>query len=216
MSPLISYLIIIPFVCLSASASGSGRYINLKAENKFFSETEVWQDSIRQVQVPLYSGDTLTTGGSLYAEVMFLNQSRIKVAPYTQLVLTTEKNRGKKVRIQIEIKKGSLYLELNKQENIPVELITATTVATVENGKTGAASTGFYWVEDGSLEIVAIESGQDIQIHEGMFAQISEEGNDILTGQLVHRQINQLHNQVELASAENGILRFFYHLDEEI
>ncbi|MEX1268064.1 MAG: FecR domain-containing protein [Balneolaceae bacterium] len=169
---------------------------------------------LEQVQVSLQSGDTLSTDADTSAEILFLNNSRLKVPPQTEVIFTNKESGEQQSHTRIELNKGSVFLELHENEKTSVELITQNTVAMMQTGKLGAASSGFYWIEEGSVDVMAVESGQAARIHAGMFAQISEEGADILTGQLASQEIRRLNSEMEPVAVSTQELKFFYSPDD--
>lgn len=177
------------------------------------SLTGVEKDTIVQTGTSLFSGDTLTTDDNGYALVIFMDQSLAKVKPNSQLIVRGEIDRNKNANTRIDLGRGAMFLNINRRdENSEFEVITTTTVASVKGTVFGAQASGFYWVEEGEIEVMALQSGQLVTIRDGMFAQIDESGTDLITGQLSANEINQLNSEYEILDQDlierRLILRF--------
>jgi hypothetical protein len=170
------------------------------------------KDTLVQTGTSLYSGDTLTTDDNGYALVLFLDQSVARVQPRSQLIISGEIDRNQTANTRIDLGRGGIFLNVNRRPNSEFEVITTTTVASVKGTRFGARSTGFYWVEDGEVEVMALQSGQLVMVRSGMFAQADETGTDIVTGQLSQAEMEQLRNEYSILDKDlierRLILRF--------
>jgi hypothetical protein len=149
-------------------------------------------DTIVETGTSLYSGDTLTTDEQGYALVMFLDQSVATVRPRSQLVIRGEIDRNQNANTRIDLNNGGVFLNVNRRGNNEFEVTTSNTVATVMGTEFGALSSGYYWVEQGEVEVMALRSGQTANLMPGMFAQVDETGSDVTTGQLSREEMDQL------------------------
>lgn len=170
------------------------------------------KDTLIETGTSLFSGDTLTTDENGYALVLFMDQSIVKVQPNSQLVVRGEIDRNQSASTRIDLGRGGIFLNVNRRENNEFEIITTTTVASVKGTTFGAQSAGFYWVEEGEIEVTALQSGQQLSVTEGMFAQIDESGMDLVTGQLSSNEIEQLGSEFKILDKDliekKLILRF--------
>ena len=83
-------------------------------------------------------------------------------------------------------------MNVKRNRGNEIEVTTSSTVATVKGTAFGAQSSGYYWVEEGEVEVMALQSGQAVTVVPGMFAQIDETGADMITGQLSDNELGQL------------------------
>lgn len=150
------------------------------------------RDTIVETGTSLFSGDTLTTDENGYALVMFLDQSVAKVRPRSQLIIRGEIDRDQNANTRIDLNSGGIFLNVNRRANNEFEVTTSTTVASVKGTKFGALSGGYYWVESGEVEVMALRSGQAVSVTKSMFAQVDESGTDITTGQLSPKDLKRL------------------------
>lgn len=150
------------------------------------------QDTIVETGTSLFSGDTLTTDENGYALVMFLDQSVAKVRPRSQLIIRGEIDRQQNANTRIDLGRGGIFLNVNRSINNEFEVTTSNTVATVKGTTFGAASNGYYWVEEGEVEVMALQSGQSITLMESMFAQVDGAGANITTGRLSPDELTRL------------------------
>lgn len=157
--------------------------------------TDSARDTIAETGRALFSGDTLKTDEKGYALITFMDQSVVKVCPLSELIIRGEMDRNQNENIRIDLKRGGVFLNVNRQVNSEFEITTASTMATVQGTSFGAISNGYYWVEQGELEVMALQSGQSILVHEGMFAQVDETGTDITTGHLSEKELGRLNSE---------------------
>lgn len=157
--------------------------------------TDSSKDTTVETGRSLFSGDTLTTDEKGYALVTFMDQSVVKVCPLSELIIRGEMDRNQNENIRIDLNRGGVFLNVNRQVNSEFEITTASTMATVKGTSFGAISNGYYWVEQGELEVMALQSGQTISVRKGMFAQVDESGTDITTGQLSEKELGRLNSQ---------------------
>lgn len=150
------------------------------------------RDTIVETGTSLFSGDTLTTDKDGYALVLFLDQSVAKVRPQSQLIIRGEIDRQQNANTRIDLSSGGVFLNVNRSNNNEFEVTTSNTIATVKGTSFGAHSDGYYWVEEGEVEVMALQSGQSVSLMESMFAQVDEAGTDITSGQLSDSEMSQL------------------------
>jgi len=150
------------------------------------------RDTLVETGTSLFSGDTLTTDENGYALVMFLDRSVAKVRPRSQLIIRGEIDRNQNANTRIDLSRGGVFLNVNRRGSNEFEVMTSTTVASVKGTSFGALSEGYYWVETGEVEVMALRSGQAVSVSEGMFAQADESGSDITTGQLSASELERL------------------------
>ncbi len=150
------------------------------------------RDTIIETGTSLFSGDTLSTDENGYALVLFMDQSVVTVRPLSQLIIHGEIDRNQTARTRIDLNRGGVFMNVNRRGDNEFEVTTSSTVATVKGTAFGAQSGGYYWVEQGEVEVMALQSGQAVSVLSGMFAQVDETGTDIITGQLSDNELEQL------------------------
>lgn len=160
----------------------------------------------------LFSGDTLTTDDNGFALVLFVDQSTARVRPGSQLIIRGNIDRRQNSNTRIDIERGELFMEVTRRGNNDFEVATGSTVASVKGTKFGAKETGYFWVEEGEVEILALLTGEIASITDGMFAQVSEDGADITTGQLTDDELDSLNSEYGILDQDliekRMILRF--------
>lgn len=150
----------------------------------------------------IFSGDTLTTGVNGYAMILFMDQSVTRVRPESKLVLRGEVNRDRSSSKRIDISTGEIFLNINRDANSEVEIGTEGSVASVKGTIFGARSTGYYWVQEGEIDVLAIESGQLVTITDLMFAELSDDGTEIITGELTEDEIEELSSDYRILDSD--------------
>lgn len=160
----------------------------------------------------LFSGDTLTTDDNGFALVLFMDQSTARVRPGSQLIIRGSIDRRQNSNTRIDIERGELFMEVIRRGNNDFEVATGSTVASVKGTKFGAKETGYFWVEEGEVEVLALLTGEMASITDGMFAQVSEDGSDITTGQLTEEELSNLNSEYGILDQDliekRMILRF--------
>lgn len=150
----------------------------------------------------LFSGDTLRTDENGYALVVFMDKSTAKVRPQSQLIVRGEIDRNQNSRSRISLNSGEIFLEVEKRPNNELEVITSTTVASVKGTRFGATHTGYFWVEEGEVEITLIESGESVTITDGMFSRIDDDETALVTGELSDGEIAELAEDYRILDSE--------------
>lgn len=142
----------------------------------------------------LFSGDTLTTNENGYALVLFMDQSTARVRPGSQLIIRGNIDRSQNSNTRIDIERGELFMEVTRRGNNDFEVATGSTVASVKGTKFGARENGYFWVEEGEVEVLSLLTGEIASITDGMFAQVSEDGADITIGNLTDEELDNLNS----------------------
>ncbi len=160
----------------------------------------------------LFNGDTLRTDENGYALIVFMDRSTAKVRPKSQVIVRGEIDRDRNSSSRLNLNIGEMFLEIEKRPNNELEVSTTTTVASVKGTKFGARHTGYFWVEEGEVEVTAIESGETVTITSGMFARIGDDGIDLISGNLSDEEIAELGRDYRILDSELNekrlILRF--------
>ncbi len=150
----------------------------------------------------LFSGDTLRTDENGYALVVFMDKSTAKVRPQSQMIVRGEIDRNQNSRSRINLNDGEIFLEVEKRPNNELEVITSTTVASVKGTRFGATHTGYFWVEEGEVEVTLIESGETVTITDGMFSRIDDDETSLVTGELSDGEIAELAEDYRILDSE--------------
>lgn len=137
----------------------------------------------------LYDGDTLATGENGYAAVQFMDRSLAKVKPNSVLLVNgsvDDDTRSMSTRILMNA--GEVLMNVDDASQSDFEVATSTSVATVKgtefafsvmpNGQSGI------YVFEGTVSVLAIESGETTEIGSGRFAEVSADGETIRTGEM--------------------------------
>jgi hypothetical protein len=171
-------------------------------------------DTLPDPILSLFSGDTLETDEAGYAIIYFQDESVGIVSPNSTLFISAEIDRHLHVNTRIEIKSGGLFMSVIAKDNSTFEIMTGSSIVSVDSARFGALSSGFYWVDSGEIEIMAFKSGQVAQLRTGMFAQADEQGYDIVTGQLSESAMNHLATLYKEDNREEVVKnRILYFLD---
>jgi hypothetical protein len=168
-------------------------------------------DTLREAGTPLKSGEPLVTGQLEYAIVHFRNESIAFIRPGSRLFISGEEGRDMEVSIRIDLHHGGLFLKLNGNNKSEFEITTSSSVIYTKNALFEVLASGFYWVDEGEIEVMALNSGQMVRLRAGMFAQTDEDGLDIITGQLTETALNQLtvdyHEVIREFALQNWVLQ---------
>lgn len=141
----------------------------------------------------LYSGDTLSTEKEGFALVVFMDESIAKVKPSSFLVLYGESDKSSKNMLtRLNLEKGEIHLTVAPQGTNDFEVATSRSLASVKGTRFGSKSTGFYWVDEGQVDVTAMNSGETVSLFKNMFAQVDNAGNNIETGSLTEEEIQNL------------------------
>jgi hypothetical protein len=161
----------------------------------------------------LYDGDTLETGDKGYAQVVFLDKSTAKVKPNSQLIVRGEAGTQRKVfSTRIDLNKGKIKLNVTPQGANDFEVSTAKSLASVKGTIFGSDSEGYHFVQEGEIEVTALNSGLSATILQNQFARVDPNGDEIETGDLSDEELEQLNEGFQVLDAEfeekEIILRF--------
>lgn len=165
--------------------------------------TNVSSDTLQTVGQALVSGDTLATGDTGFAMVLFLDESIARVSPSSQMVIRSALNEEKNLnlRTQINLAVGSLFMDVVKRGDTEFEITTATTVASIKGTRFGITSDNLLWVEEGEVEATVRESGEKVTLVNKMFLQIDEEGT-VESGELSDEELAELSSQYEILESD--------------
>lgn len=147
----------------------------------------------------MFSGDTLSTEETGYALVIFTNDRSIaKVKPQSRLIIRGETLADSKISDRrIDLDKGEVRLEMESQGSATFEVSTSRSLASVKGTVFGNNSNGYVWVEEGQVDLTALNSGQTISLFQKQFGQVDENGNNIESGTLSDDELNNLSEDYE-------------------
>lgn len=141
----------------------------------------------------LYSGDTLSTDKGGYALVVFTDNSIAKVKPESMLIVRGETLADSKVaKRQINLETGEIFMEIEPQGSGSFDVATSRSLASVKGTRFGTKAFGYIWVEEGQVDVTALNSGQTVSLFQQMFAEVDESGNTIESGTLTEEEIVNL------------------------
>jgi hypothetical protein len=160
------------------------------------------QTDTASVGTSLFSGDTLRTDQDGYAMVLFMDQSVTRVRPLSELIIRGEVNQNRSSNTRIELNRGGFFMNVNRQANSEVEVGAFGTVASVKGTRFGALAEGFYWVQDGEIEVMLLETGEVVSLTAKMFARVSEDGTSLTTGTLNDEELEELGEEYNIFESD--------------
>ncbi|WP_395085693.1 FecR domain-containing protein [Gracilimonas sp.] len=154
----------------------------------------------------LFTGDSLSTDEEGFALVLFMDRSVAKVKPNSILIINGEVGvTNKQSNTRIDLEQGEIFLNVEPQGANDFEVATSRSLASVKGTDFGSKSDGYVWVENGQVDVTALNSGQTISLFEKMFAQVDEEGNNIDSGTLSDEELNELNTGYD--EMDNDLIR---------
>ena len=160
---------------------------NLEAEKNLMLDPE------KNVGEQLFSGDSLITNEDGFALVVFMDRSVAKVKPSSMLILRGEVGTStKEMSTRINLNKGEVFLEVQPQGGNDFEVSTNRSLASVKGTEFGNRADGYIWVQEGQVDVTALNSGQTVSLFEKMYAQVDEQGNNINSGTLSNEELANL------------------------
>ncbi|MCP9291622.1 FecR family protein [Gracilimonas sediminicola] len=141
----------------------------------------------------LFNGDSLITDEEGFALVVFMDASVAKVKPSSLLILNgSVATASKAMNTRINLKNGEIFLNVEPQGGNDFEVATSRSLASVQGTDFGSRFDGFVWVEEGQVDVTALNSGQTVSLFEQMYAQVDEQGNSVESGTLTPEELNDL------------------------
>ncbi len=154
----------------------------------------------------LFTGDSLFTDEEGFALVLFMDRSVAKVKPNSILIINGEVGvTNKQSNTRIDLEQGEIFLNVEPQGVNDFEVATSRSLASVKGTDFGSKSDGYVWVENGQVDVTALNSGQTISLFEKMFAQVDAEGNNIDSGTLSDEELNELNTGYD--EMDNDLIR---------
>jgi hypothetical protein len=133
----------------------------------------------------LFNGDSLLTNEEGFALVFFMDRSIAKVKPNSMLIVNGKVGVTSKVsNTRINLKRGEIFLDVAPQGSNDFEVATSRSLASVKGTQFGSKSDGYFWVQEGQVDVTALTSGQTVSLFEKMFAKVDDQGNEIESGTL--------------------------------
>lgn len=160
-------------------------------------------DSLQEVGRALISGDTLTTGESGYAMVLFLDESIARVSPASQLVIRSELNPEKNLNIRTHVGMllGGMFLDVEKQPGREFEITTTNAVASVKGTKFGVTADDKIWVEEGEVEVTVRKTGEKRSLVNKMYLQVDDDGV-VESGELSDEELEELADEFQILESD--------------
>lgn len=197
---ILSLLIVMGFVSSEIATYEKDRPIamvkrfkpNVKVQNLSIDK-EQFLDPEEDMGEQLFSGDSLITDPEGFALVVFMDKSVAKVKPSSLLIVKGEvgiANKASNTRIDLE--NGEIFLEVEPQGSNDFEVATNRSLASVKGTDFGNRADGYIWVEEGQVDVTALNSGQTVSLFEKMYAQVDDQGNDIDSGTLSDEDLDNL------------------------
>lgn len=180
-----------------------------------FSLSAIAEPPVKVPQQYAFQDGGIHLAASSHTALKLSENSNLFLKPGSDSEISSNKAFGELISLRINMLGGSLFLSIEDDEISSVEVITPNAFASFSGETAGFTSDGFYWVEQGSLEIMAMRSGQSISIRNGMFAQIDPDGNDVVTGQLSRDEIRQLRNEHTQPAENIPLERFTLEFDSD-
>lgn len=197
---IVSLLIVMGFVSSEVATYEKDRPIAMvkrfKPEVKIQNlniDKDKFLDPEEDMGEQLFSGDSLITDPEGFALVVFMDKSVAKVKPSSLLIVKGEVGTASKAsNTRIDLENGEIFLEVEPQGSNDFEVATNRSLASVKGTDFGNRADGFIWVEQGQVDVTALNSGQTVSLFDKMYAQVDEQGNDIDSGTLSDDEINNL------------------------
>jgi hypothetical protein len=217
---LVGFVFIIGFTCSEYAQAQSDRPIGIV---KHFKPSVTVQnlsiDKMMELDLSenkgeqLFSGDSLKTDEEGFALVVFMDASVAKVKPSSTLIISGEvANTSKAMNTRINIIGGEIFLNIEPQGGNDFEVATNRSLASVQGTDFGSTSEGYVWVEEGQVDVTALNSGETVSLFENMFAQVDEQGNNVESGTLTDEELNTLNegfDEIENDLVEKEIILRF-------
>jgi hypothetical protein len=92
---------------------------------------------------------------------------------------------------------GEIFINVEPQGGNDFEVATNRSLASVQGTDFGSTSEGYVWVEEGQVDVTALNSGQTVSLFEKMFAQVDEQGNNVDSGTLNDEQLSDLNEGID-------------------
>ncbi|MBD3617521.1 MAG: FecR domain-containing protein [Gracilimonas sp.] len=154
----------------------------------------------------LFAGDSLFTDPEGFALVFFMDRSVAKVKPNSLLIVNGEvETTRKSSNTRINLERGEIFLNVEPQGNNDFEVATSRSLASVKGTDFGSKSNGYTWVQEGQVDVTALNSGQTVSLFEKMFAQVDEPGNNIESGTLTDQELSNLNEGFD--EVDNNLIR---------
>ena len=140
---------------------------------------------------PLFNGDTLATGQSGYALVIFTSDNSVaKVKPESMLIIRGESLANSRLsNRRIDLEQGEIRLEIEPVGSGSFDVQTSRSLASVKGTVFGNNADGFIWVEEGQVNVTALNSGQTVSLFEKMYAEVDEGGSSVESGTLTDDEL---------------------------
>lgn len=197
---IIPFLVVMGFLSEEVQAFQSERHIGIVRHFKpdvtvsnLDIDKYIQMDLSENIGERLYTGDSLKTEEQGFALVLFMDNSVAKVKPNSLLIVQGEVGvTSKESNTRINLDQGEIFLNVQPQGNNDFEVATSRSLASVKGTDFGSKSDGYVWVEEGQVDITALNSGQTVSLFEKMFAQVDEDGNNVDSGTLSDDELNEL------------------------
>lgn len=161
----------------------------------------------------LFNGDSLITSEEGFALVVFMDASVAKVKPSSLLIVNGEvSTTSKAMSTRINLLGGEIFLNVEPQGTNDFEVATSRSLASVKGTEFGNKADGFIWVEEGQVDVTALNSGQTVSLYDKMFAQVDVQGNNIDSGTLSDEELSNLdegYNEIENDMIQKEIILKF-------
>lgn len=161
--------------------------------------------SVNELELQSARVDTSIATDSEYVLISLTNESYLLLRPGTNIQIKAGQAGYEPHSIQLEINKGSLYIHMIPQSGYGLELMVNGSLVSVSGANAGVHTMGFYWVEEGQLQILSLDSGSQATIRKGMYAQLNEGGNDIISGNLSNDEVKQLADSYRIGLTQSGL-----------
>ncbi|WP_409029299.1 FecR domain-containing protein [Gracilimonas sediminicola] len=156
-------------------------------------EKELYLDLQENKGERLFDGDSLATNEEGFALVVFMDASVAKVKPSSLLILNgSVATASKAMNTRINLKNGEIFLNVEPQGGNDFEVATSRSLASVQGTDFGSRFDGFVWVEEGQVDVMALNSGETVSLFDQMFAQVDEQGNSVESGTLTSEELSDL------------------------
>lgn len=133
--------------------------------------------------------DTILTAEGEYVRISLMDESYLLLDPNATIRFRANESDD---MIHLELLRGTLLIHTVNHTQFSLNLIVNENMITVQSANAGVDKRGFYWVEDGEVEIMSLITGTQVAIKKGMYAQSNTGTGEIVSGNLSMSEMQRI------------------------
>ena len=133
--------------------------------------------------------DTVLTAEGEYVRISLMDESYLLLRPDASIRLQAGENDD---AVRIELLRGILLFHKVNRSQFSLNLLVNESLVTAQSADAGVDKMGFYWVEAGQIQIMSLDSGSQVTIRKGMYAQSNTSAGEIVSGNLARAEMLHL------------------------